>query len=426
MLVAAFGDCRISEQFTARVPVIRISGWINKNLRKGEKRKVERNMNETKVYADSYCAVFREQKDFLECIRSRMENSCWDRRKSKTLRLAALTEESPIADQLREKYAREGVDEDIIKDTISNTGLVLRVKNEYYPVRSCAIKSILDRAGIGGAGLRRVERNVYARILNECLKVAQGDALLRISEGKVSAVLGGDGSDYAVIDTEQLYLHTIDYLNANFHGVHYLGGFYEHDRVSALWELSGEPALLDAYRKELDLAGKTAEEMVPVVRVTTSDTGAGGANIYPMLLYGRENITINLGEPLRLGHRNGTGIAEYDKQLKLLYGKYQLAAGNLIRLLHIPIQNPVNCMKGVMDKLGIARKYSADAVDLFVAQFGEDPCTAHEIYYGISEILYRLACEGAEGSVMTAMEEKIARALSVSWEDFDVPGAYKW
>lgn len=44
----------------------------------------------------------------------------------RTLRLAALTEESPIADQLREKYAREGVDEDIIKDTISNTGLVLR------------------------------------------------------------------------------------------------------------------------------------------------------------------------------------------------------------------------------------------------------------------------------------------------------------
>ena len=115
-----------------------------------------------------------------------------------------------------------------------------------------------------------------------------------------------------------------------------------------------------------------------------------------------------------------------EEEKQLLYGKYQLAAGNLIRLLHIPIQNPVNCMKGVMDKLGIARKYSADAVDLFVAQYGEDPCTAHEIYYGISEILYRLACEGAEGSVMTAMEEKIARALSVSWEDFDVPGAYKW
>ena len=33
--------------------------------------------------------------------------------------------------------------------------------------------------------------------------------------------------------------------------------------------------------------------------------------------------------------------------------------------------NPVNCMKGVMDKLGIARKYAAEAVELFVAQSGQ-------------------------------------------------------
>ena len=34
---------------------------------------------------------------------------------------------------------------------------------------------------------------------------------------------------------------------------------------------------------------------------------------------------------------------------------------------------------GVMDRLGIARKYEAEAVELFRAQYGEDPCTAHEI-----------------------------------------------
>lgn len=383
-------------------------------------------MNEARAYEDGYRAVFQRQDDFLECIRKRMGNSRWDRRKAKTLRLAALTNDGSLTEQLREKYAEEGLDEAILTDTISNTGLVLKVKGEYYPVRDCAIKSILDRAGISGSGLRRVEKNVYARILNECLKVANGEALLRISEGKVSAVLGGDGSDYAVIDTEQLFMHTIDYLKGNFKGVNYLAGFYEHDRVSAIWEMTGEPALLQAYKTELMLAGKTPEEMTPIVRVTTSDTGAGGANIYPMLLCGKENMTINLGNPLRLGHRNGTSIAEYDKQLKMLYGKYQLAVGNLVKLLHINIQNPVNCMKGVMDKLGIARKYSADAVDLFIAQNGEDPCTAHDIYYGISEVLFRLASDGEEGSVITGMEEKIARALSVSWKDYDVPGVYKW
>jgi hypothetical protein len=163
-----------------------------------------------------------------------------------------------------------------------------------------------------------------------------------------------------------------------------------------------------------------------VVRITTSDTGSGGANIFPMLVSGKENTTISLGSPLRLGHRNGTKLSEFDDQLKLLYGKYQLAAGNLMKLLKVEVMNPVNCMKGVMDKLGIARKYAAEAVDLFVAQYGEDPCTAHDIYFGISEILYMLACEGEEGGRIAKMEETIARALSVNWREYDVPGAYKW
>ena len=383
-------------------------------------------MGETRVFADGYRGVFQNQEDFLACLNSIGRNSFWERKTSKNLRLVAITSGSKVEEELKQMYADEGLDEDIITDTIINTGLLLKIRNQYYPIRDCAIKSILDRAGISGAGLRRVEKNVYARILNDCLKAAKGEALLRISEGKVSAVLGGDCHDYAVLDMEQVFLHSVDYLTKNFKGCSYLAGFYEHDIASALWELSGEDGLLDAYRKELALHGKTTEEMKPVVRITTSDTGSGGANIYPMLVSGSENITINLGSPLRLGHRNGTRIAEFDAHLKLLYGKYQLAIGNLARLLGIEVVNPVNCMKGVMDKLGIPRKYEAEAVDLFVAQYGENPCTAHEIYFSISEILYMLACEGEEGSRITRMEETIARALSVNWTEYDVPGAYRW
>ena len=79
-----------------------------------------------------------------------------------------------------------------------------------------------------------------------------------------------------------------------------------------------------------------------------------------------------------------------------------------------------------MDRLGIPRKYEAEAVELFKAQYGEDPCTAHDIYYGISEVLYMLTCDGAEGSRIAKMEETIARALALNWSDYDVPGAYKW
>lgn len=142
-------------------------------------------MNEAKVFEDGYRGIFREQDDFLACLKRIRENSSWRRQKAKNLRLFPITEGSELAEELKEKYADAGLDQDIIADTIVNTGLLLRDRNEYYPIRSCAIKSILDRAGIQGNGLRRVEKNVYARILNDCLKVAQGEALIRFSVGKV-------------------------------------------------------------------------------------------------------------------------------------------------------------------------------------------------------------------------------------------------
>ena len=166
--------------------------------------------------------------------------------------------------------------------------------------------------------------------------------------------------------------------------------------------------------------------MKAVVRVTTSDTGAGGANIFPMLLAGKENRTISLGSPLRLGHRNGSSLREFDEQLKMLHGKYQLAAGNLIRLLKVDIQYPVSCMKRVLDRVQIPRKYAAEAVELFLAQNGEEPCTAHDIYYAMGEIPFLLACDGEEGSRLARVEENLARALALNWSDYDIAGDYRW
>ena len=176
---------------------------------------------------------------------------------------------------------------------------------------------------------------------------------------------------------------------------------------------------LDFYRQTpRELAGTIVLDVLKTTGITT--TVGIGTNLY--LCKVAMDIVAKHAEP----DENGTRIAEFDAHLKLLYGKYQLAVGNLTRLLGIVVVNPVNCMKGVMDKLGIPRKYEAEAVDLFVAQYGETPCTAHEIYFGISEILYMLACEGEEGSRITRMEETIARALSVNWREYDVPGAYRW
>jgi hypothetical protein len=223
---------------------------------------------------------------------------------------------------------------------------------------------------------------------------------------------------------EELFHHAVEYLTDNFKGCQYLGGFYDHNMVSALWELTGEDELLKAYRDEIRMHGKSIGDMKPVVRITTSDTGSGGANIFPMLLSSKGSLTINLGSPLRLEHRHGNDIQEFDKQLNQLYGKFQQATGKLINLLQIDIVHPIGCMKNVMDKLKIPKKYQAEALELFQAQYDLDFCTAHDIYYGISEILYMLACDGEDGSRITHMEENISRVLSFNWAEYDIPETF--
>lgn len=156
-------------------------------------------MNGARVFEDAYSGVFREQEDFFSCLHEILGKSLWIRQKVRNLRLVPIIAGSTFEKELRSQYTEDGMDDGIITDTIANTALMLKYRGEMLPVRDCAIKSILDRAGIQGSGLRRVERNVYARILNDVLKVTKGEALLRISEGKVSAVLSGDCNDYAIL-----------------------------------------------------------------------------------------------------------------------------------------------------------------------------------------------------------------------------------
>lgn len=380
-------------------------------------------MNETRTYADGYRAIFAEERDFLTFLKNIGNNAFWMKKKAKDLKLVVYEEGSRVMAELKDLYAKTGMDEGILVDTFHNTRLLLRVRGNYYPVRNCAVQSILNRVGISGPTLKKLDKDVYARILNACLKAAGGDVLIRVSEGKVSGVMSGDFHDYSVMDMEQVFLHTVRYLKDNFKDCTYVGGFYEHSMASSVWELSGESLMLEAYKKELALHGTSAvPDMKPVIRVATSDVGTSGANIYPMLSYDAGRSMIPLGGPLYLQHKNNAGLAQYDEQLGQIYGKYQVALEGIAKLLRIEISHPVSCMKGVMKKVGIPVRYRAEAAELFECQYGTDACTAHELYYGIAEVIYMMQCNGEPGSAVAAMEEKVARTLNLDWAAYDIPG----
>ena len=133
----------------------------------------------------------------LEFLAERAKQSKWIRKPTRMLKLVPLEKEAETIEEACEKEL-----EGIVEDTEKNTQLVLKVNKDFYPVRDCAIHTILKRAGINGTGLKKLEKATYAKVVNYCLQVAKGDALIKVADGKVSAVHGGDDHDYCVLDMQ--------------------------------------------------------------------------------------------------------------------------------------------------------------------------------------------------------------------------------
>ena len=55
-----------------------------------------------------------------------------------------------------------------------------------------------------------------------CLQTAKGLSLIRLSDGKVAAVHGGDMTDYKILNMEQIFQETIFYLYKNYPGTKYI------------------------------------------------------------------------------------------------------------------------------------------------------------------------------------------------------------
>lgn len=378
-----------------------------------------------RVFADEFHKGFFREGDFLTFIEEREENSDWGKVKSSELRFYPIADGQRASSMLEEKLREKGK-ECVFKDTMEHTRLILKVRDELYPIRSCAIKTILERARVSGNALNKVQKTELAQILNYCMKVAGGDALLRFCEDKISAVHGGDASDYAVLKTPELFRRTVEYLQDNFSGYTFAGASYDHSIVTAVWSLDNEEALLKEYKESLQTHGLPCDEIQLGLRLTTSDTGQSGANLYPMIFFGSELRNIPLGSPLKLHHKNKADLARFDEQLNLLYAQYSKALGNMQSMMDVYVLHPINAMLGVMKRIGIPKKYATLIAEDYRLKRGDTACSAYEAYLQISEVIYLMQCDGAEGSKIVMMEENIARAVHLRWKDYDFAGEYHW
>lgn len=276
-------------------------------------------MTESKVFTDNFSRSFTESGDFFQFLSDRKARSKWMTAPSRELQFEPVERGSTLGNLYMQIYDHNGAAE-ILEDTMENTSLLLKVDGKDYPVRSCALKTVLERARISGHALNKVSKSVFAEILNYCMGVASGDSLIKVADEKVSAVHGGDPKDYTVMEMLPLFKATNDFLDREYPGNRFMTAHFDHSIATAIWCLDGQAdKLLDTYHREIAAKGLQTEKMVPALRFSTSDVGMSGANLYPIFLVGAESRIVPLGYSIRTEHKNGVDMQYFEEQLRLVY-----------------------------------------------------------------------------------------------------------
>lgn len=378
-----------------------------------------------KSCCDSYHTQFSAFPDMLSYHEKIRTDSRWERTEVKNLEVAALDKASPLFNDTTSFDF--SVSRDAIEDTAENLKLAIKVKDKFFPLRDTAYKSLLDRAKVGGSALPKLPREKLAELINSCLALHKDSALLLVRDEKVSAAHSGDTRDYSVLEIDQLLDGLQSKMDERFPGNQFSGGYVDHSITSASWTLPDQKTeLLDTYTKLLAAEGKTAmaAKLMPGIRFSTSDTGVASAKV-SALLVGLQ-YPIHIGGMISVEHRRQSKVPDFVESLDMLFAQFGDSVARLSGLLSIHLDHPVNAMTAICKRLALPKKAAMEAIDMFEMAIGEDSATAHDVFVAMQEIPFILKTQGTPESKLLALQENMARALTLKWRDYDYAREVKW
>lgn len=378
-----------------------------------------------KSCCDSYHTQFGAFPDMLSYHEKIRTDSRWERTEVKNLEVAALDKASPLFNDTTSFDS--SVSRDAIEDTAENLKLAIKVKDKFFPLRDTAYKSLLDRAKVGGSALPKLPREKLAELINSCLALHKDSALLLVRDEKVSAAHSGDTRDYSVLEIDQLLDGLQSKMDERFPGNQFSGGYVDHSITSASWTLPDQKTeLLDTYTKLLAAEGKTAmaAKLMPGIRFSTSDTGVASAKV-SALLVGLQ-YPIHIGGMISVEHRRQSKVPDFVESLDMLFAQFGDSVARLSGLLSIHLDHPVNAMTAICKRLALPKKAAMEAIDMFEMAIGEDSATAHDVFVAMQEIPFILKTQGTPESKLLALQENMARALTLKWRDYDYAREVKW
>ena len=167
-----------------------------------------------------------------------------------------------------------------------------------------------------------------------------------------------------------------------------------------------------------------ASKLTPGIRFDTSDTGRASAKVSALLL--GLQYPIHIGGIVAVEHRHQSTISEFSDNLNMLFAQFGDSVAKLSKLLTVHLDYPVNAMTAICKKLGFGKKVSLEAVSMFEMAIGDNPATAHDVFMALQEIPFILKTNGAAENKLLALQENMARALTLRWSDYDLAKQVSW
>ena len=293
------------------------------------------------------------------------------------------------------------VEDDDIRTSMATTKTSILVpcddKMQMYPIRYTAWNHVQERAGITGGSIsslkdrkRAVEMAPATRseILNEGLKLYRDKTLVLIRDGKVTALLSGDESDYSVMPVIRLVKILESELTDAFSSFEMKEARTSHEVTSITYNLMDEKTEKRILQM-LSSTGQLVSDVKIRVKLTTSDIGACSARLSPVIyIDGRQ---ISIGKSLSTKHKGGNkAMSLFTDNAHMLLAHYRDNLQNLQHLMDVQIKNPASCLKRVYEFLKL-KGFAAELVQCCerISQEHQFTCTGYDIYWYLNEVLFQ-------------------------------------
>ena len=378
---------------------------------------------------DNWSVYTKELNVFSDTVNALHENSTWSAGVT-TSGLRTESVDGPIeAANMAEKCR---VPFEVAHDTAENTKLMLRLGSTYHCLRNTAIPTLYSAAKISGSALGRLSPFNLSSVLNTCFNVANGSSLLLHRGSKVSAVMSDRNGGYKIMPQPELLNITLEGLTKTLGAPQFIDGSIDHRITRCMFELPlAQEQLNEAYNKSIAFSERHID-LMPAVRFLTSDTCNAAAILLPMFRKMDSNIYYPINQGLKVDHvramgaNTKDGVDKFAEVALQVHAKFNETAETIGAMAQTNITNPLNAYIAMCRKVGLSQCYAKKGYeDLERFCFGR-PCTMHDIYLSMTVSINAAYEAGLRGSRLLAIEDMVAKVLTLKWEDYDLPGNVSW